>query len=226
MDLQTTIAKLRSLGQNSKPGYREGMTNFGIKSDNALGVQLPKIRALAKYIGTDHKLALELWKQNIHEAKLLATMIDNPKLVSENQMDEWVRDFNSWDICDQCCSNLFDQTKFYEKKIFEWVESDLEFIRRAGFVLMATSAVHHKKESDEKFITYLPIIKKYSTDERNFVKKAANWALRQIGKRSPKLMKEANTVAQELKNSDDATARWIGSDALREFEKKKLGVRG
>jgi len=174
MNVNDILKKLEELGKNAKPGYREGMARFGIVSSSALGVSLPEIRKLAKEIGKNHELALSLWQMKIHEAKMIATLIDEPKLVTENQMDTWVNDFYSWDICDQCCSNLFDKTQFYKRKIEQWIKSEKEFVRRAGFVLMATSAVHDKKAPDEQFLEYLPLIKQYSYDKRNFVKKAVN----------------------------------------------------
>jgi len=225
MNVDKVIARLNKMAKNAKPGYKEGMARFGIKSDVALGIPLPEIRKLAKEIGKDHEVALELWKANIHEAKLLVPLIDEKDKVTEKQMDEWVEDFYSWDICDQCCSNLFDKTPFYDKKIKEWVKSEKEFVRRAGFALMATSAVHDKKAPDSQFLGYLTLIKKYSNDERNFVKKAVNWAVRQIGKRSISLYGPALKLAKELKESKDKTARWIGSDAARELENPKIKQR-
>ncbi|MBU0591551.1 DNA alkylation repair protein [Candidatus Micrarchaeota archaeon] len=249
MNHREVISRLKQLGKNTKPGYKEGMARFGIESSNALGVPLPEIRKFAKEIissegspfgrkapdvgsklvdieiGKNHELALSLWQTNIHEAKTIATLIDDPKLVTENQMDDWANDFYSWDICDQCCSNLFDKTPFYKKKIIEWIKSEKEFVRRAGFVLMATSAVHDKKAPDAQFIEYLPLIKQYSHDKRNFVKKAVNWALRQIGKRNISLHKHALALAKELRQTEDKTARWIGSDAARELERGDLRIR-
>ena len=229
MGFENLLVQLKLLSQKSKPGYKEGMARFGISSENALGIPVPELRKLAKTSGKDHSAALRLWKQNIHEAKLLASMIDDPKLVTEQQMDEWVNDFYSWDVCDQCCSNLFDKTPFYKNKIFEYVKSEKEFVRRAGFVLMATSAVHDKKADNTQFLSYFPVIEKYVTDERNFVKKAVNWALRQVGKRNIVLHNEAVKLATRLKNTKSetgnkksATARWIGSDALRELEDQKI----
>lgn len=217
MEIDEIVSRLKGLSKKAKPGYKEGMARFGIVSDTALGVPLPELRKLAKEIGKDHSLALKLWKIDIHEAKILATMTDNWKQVTENQMDSWVEEFYSWDICDQCCSNLFDRTPFAEEKIRQWVKSEKEFVRRAGFVLMAARAVHDKEAPDSQFLAYLPLIERYSTDERNFVRKAVNWALRQIGKRNLRLRKEALKVASGLKTSKHKTQRWIGSDAYREL---------
>jgi 3-methyladenine DNA glycosylase AlkD len=222
MEIDEVVRKLKKLAKSAKPGYKEGMARFGIVSKTALGISMPDLRVLAKEIGKDHELALKLWILDIHEAKLLACLTDNWKQVTEHQMDSWVEDFYSWDICDQCCSNLFDKTPFYQKKIREWVKSEKEFVRRAGFVLMATSAVHDKGAPDSQFLTYLPLIEKYASDERNFVKKAVNWALRQIGKRNLRLHKEALKAAKKLRESESKSSRWIGSDAYRELEDREV----
>jgi 3-methyladenine DNA glycosylase AlkD len=194
------------------------MVKFGIKVDNALGVSIPILRGLAKEIGKNHELAQQLWNTEIHEARVLATMIDDSKLVTEKQMDNWVKDFNSWDLCDQCCSNLFDKTEFVHKKILEWTKDDREFVKRAGFVLIATSAVHNKKWGDESFVRYFPLIERGSDDERNFVKKAVNWGLRQVGKRNKVLNKKAIGLAEKIRKRNSKSAKWIASDAIRELE--------
>jgi 3-methyladenine DNA glycosylase AlkD len=225
MKIDEVVTRLKKLSRSAKPGYKEGMARFGIVSTTALGVPLPELRKLAKEIGKDHKLASQLWKLDIHEAKMLACFVDDWREVTENQMDSWVDDFYSWDICDQCIGNLFDRTPFAEMKIKEWIRSDKEFVKRAGFVMMATRAVHDKKALDDQFLAYLPIIKRYATDERNFVKKAVNWALRQIGKRSMALHGHAFRLARELKDSDNRSARWIGSDAARELDSAEVRQR-
>lgn len=171
------LSKLKSLGD---PKAVEGMAKFGINTKQAYGVSIPNIRALAKKIGRDHNLAQKLWSSGIHEARILAGIVDDPKLVTEEQMDAWVKSFDSWDVCDQCCSNLFNKTKFAHQKAAQWSKRREEFVRRAGFTLMAALAVHDKNARDEDFIAFLPLIKNASTDGRNFVKKAVNWALRQI----------------------------------------------
>ncbi|MFH0830042.1 MAG: DNA alkylation repair protein [Candidatus Aenigmatarchaeota archaeon] len=196
---------------------REGMARFGIDSKTALGVPVPKLRALAKRIGRDHGLAGRLWAKDVHELKLLACFMDEPVKVTNSQMDKWTGQFYSWDVCDQCCSNLWDKTSFAWKKPFEWSKDEREFVRRAGFVMMACLAVHDKKADDRQFLKFFPLIKKYSVDERNFVRKAVNWALRQIGKRSPYLRKEAIKVAEQIGSIDSKSARWIAADALREL---------
>lgn len=200
----------------------EGMARFGINVEKAFGVNVPVLSELAKKIGTNHELALKLWESEYHEARHIATMIDDPKLVTKSQMNKWVRDFNSWDICDGACSNLFRKTPFALEKIIEWSERKEEFIRRAGFSLLCYVAIHEKKRKDKDFLQFLPIIKKHSVDERNFVKKAVNWALRQIGKRSKFLNKEALKIAKEIKALDSKSAKWIASDAIRELTNPKI----
>ena len=203
----------------------KGMARFGINPDNILGVSIPEIRKMAKDIGKNHKLALELWDSGIHEARLLAGFIDEVDKVSEMQMEKWVKDFDSWDVCDQVCSNLFDKTVFSYKKTMEWTERDEEFVKRAGFVLMAALSVHDKKESDGKFLRLLPMIKRESKDERNFVKKAINWALRQIGKRNLRLNKAAINTAKEIQKINSKSAKWIASDTIKELTSAAIQAR-
>jgi 3-methyladenine DNA glycosylase AlkD len=198
------------------------MARFGITAKNTLGIPIPELRKLAKEIGKDHKLAKELWKSGIHEARILSSFISDPGLTTEKQMGEWVKDFDSWDVCDQVCSSLFDKTKVAHKKTFEWAKRKEEFVKRAGFALMACLAVHDKKSSDRKFLDYLPVIKRESTDERNFVRKAVNWALRQIGKRNRKLNKAAIKTAKEISKIDSKAAKWIAKDALRELSSEAV----
>ena len=222
MEYDEIIKKLKSL---SSPKNVEGMARFGINSKNTLGVSMPNVRKIAKEIGKDHKLAERLWNSKIHEARILASLVDEPEKISEKQMEKWVYDFDSWDVCDQICSNLFDKTEFAYKKVFEWSERKEEFVKRAGFVLMATMSVHDKKMRDSEFQKFFPLIKKYSTDERNFVKKAVNWALRQIGKRNINLNKKAINLAKEIQEIDSKTAKWIARDALCELENEKIKKR-
>ncbi|KAF0141641.1 MAG: hypothetical protein FD122_1196 [Stygiobacter sp.] len=222
MTAKQIIAELK---KNGNEHNRKGMARFGINVDKAFGVNVPVMRALAKVIGKNHKLALELWESGYHEARHVAAMIDDPKLVTKAQMNKWVRDFNSWDICDGTCSNLFRKTPYAIEKIFEWCEKKDEYIRRAGFSLMCYVAVHHKTRDDEEFLEFFPLIKKYSVDERNFVKKAVNWALRQIGKRSRFLNAEALKVAREIHALDSKSAKWIASDAIHELTNPKILAR-
>ncbi|MEO8955587.1 MAG: DNA alkylation repair protein [Ktedonobacteraceae bacterium] len=198
----------------------EGMARFGIRSGNVLGISIPTLRKMAKETGRNHTLALELWRSAIHEARILASMIDEPAQVSPQQMEEWVNDFDSWDVCDQVCGNLFDKTPYAYQKAVEWCHREQEFVRRAGFVLMAELAVHDKKAPDAVFEPFFPLIKQYAGDERNFVKKAVNWALRQIGKRNSHLHALALQWAETISKSDSKTAQWVAKDALRELHAK------
>ncbi|MCX6778403.1 MAG: DNA alkylation repair protein [Candidatus Micrarchaeota archaeon] len=222
MDSAQIIKKLKS---HANPRNVEGMARFGINSKNTLGVSVPIMRKMVKEIGKNHRLAIELWASGIHEARILASMIDDVASVSEKQMDAWASDFDSWDVCDQCCMNLFFQKEFAFEKAVEWSGSREEFVKRAGFALMACLAVKDKKASDKKFEKFFTAIKKGATDERNFVKKAVNWALRQIGKRNEELNKKAIALAKEIMKMDSKSARWIAADALRELEEKAVQER-
>jgi 3-methyladenine DNA glycosylase AlkD len=209
------LARLESL---ASPANVAGMARYGINPTNTLGVSIPRLRAMAKEIGRDHGLALELWESGIHEARMLAGFIDDPALVNEAQLERWVGDFDSWDVCDQICSNLFDRTPLAYAKAIAWSSREEEFVKRAGFVLMAALAVHDKKAPAGSFRKFLPIIEREVSDDRNFVKKAVNWALRQIGKRTRELNKAAIAAARRIQKIDSKSARWIASDALRELE--------
>ncbi|MDH3944308.1 MAG: DNA alkylation repair protein, partial [Anaerolineae bacterium] len=179
--VENILAKLKQMGN---PEDAEGMARFGINTEKAYGIRIPALRKLGKEIGRDHELALGLWETGMHEARILASMVDDPEQVTEAQMDAWAGDFNSWDLCDQCCGNLFDKTPFAYDKAVEWSGREEEFVKRAGFAMMAWLAVHNKKTEDGLFEVFLPIIVREAPDERNYVKKAVNWALRQIGKRN------------------------------------------
>lgn len=219
MDIVTIVDRLKS---KANPENVKGMARFGINPEGTLGVSIPEIRALAKEIGKNHSLALELWATGIHEARLLAVFIDDPEQVDASQMEAWVADFDSWDVCDQACGDLFDKTSWAYQKAEEWSSADAVFIKRAGFVMMARLAVHDKKAPDEKFLDFLPSIKRESIDDRNFVKKAVNWALRQIGKRNMHLNKAAIKTAKEIRLLDSAAARWIAANALKELSGKPV----
>ncbi|MDQ2885086.1 MAG: DNA alkylation repair protein [Chloroflexota bacterium] len=208
---------LATLQQHADPRAVEGMARFGIRSAHVLGVSIPVLRKMAKGLGKDHALAGELWASGLHEARILASMVDDARLVSEEQMEAWVADFDSWDVCDQVCGNLFDKTPYAYQKAVEWCHRQQEFVRRAGFVLMAELAVHDKQAADEAFLPFFPLIKQYANDERNFVKKAVNWALRQIGKRNARLCVAAIEWAEEIGALDSRSARWIARDALKEL---------
>jgi 3-methyladenine DNA glycosylase AlkD len=219
---RTVLQKLKSLG-NAKD--RAGMARFGIETKNAYGISVYVLRAFAKDIGTDHALAQQLWKSGIHEARLLASFIDDPMKVTESQMERWVKDFDSWDVCDQCCGFLFDKTNFAEAKALEWSKRESEFVKRAGIVLMAALSVHDKKAKDAMFVKFFTIIQRESRDERNFVKKGVNWALRQIGKRNRILNKKAIEIGKKIGQLDSKSAKWIASDTLRELTSKKVQQR-
>ena len=211
---------IRKLKSSANPKNIAGMARFGINPRNTLGVPVPKLRGLAKRVGKNHKLAQRLWNSKIHEARILASMIDDPKLVTEKQMEKWVCDFDSWDVCDQTCMNLFVFAEPAYNKCFEWPKRKEEFVRRTGFTLMACFAFKRKDIKDKDLIKFFPVIKKYSTDERNFVRKAVNWALRQIGKRNMKLNKEAIKAAEEIQKINSKTAKWIAYDAIKELKGK------
>jgi 3-methyladenine DNA glycosylase AlkD len=211
---KTLIKKIKSL---SNPNAVAGMARFGINPKNTYGVSIPVLRKMAKEIGKNHLLAQRLWNSGVHEARILAGMIDSPDEVTEKQMERWVRDFDSWDVCDQVCSNLFDRTKFAHKKAMDWSRRGEEFVKRAGFVLMAALSVHDKEAKDNAFSKFLPIIKREAQDERNFVKKAVNWALRQIGKRNLSSNQMAIKTAKEIQGIESKAANWIASDAIREL---------
>lgn len=219
MKTQEIVRKLRSMGDQKNV---EGMARFGISSKDTLGISIYVLRPMARQIGKGHKVAAELWATGIHEARLLAGFIDDPEQVTEKQMEAWAAEFDSWDIVDQVCSNLFDQTAFAYSKAVEWSSREEEFVKRAGFVLMAALSVHDKDASDAELKRFFPIIKRESTDDRNLVKKAVNWALRQIGKRNLSLNAEAIKVAREIQGIDSRSARWIAADALRELTSDKV----
>lgn len=212
-------AVLRELRGHADPRNVAGMARLGITPRGTLGVSIPMLRGLARRLGRDHRLAQELWRSGIHEARILASMIDEPERVTEAQMERWVGGFDSWDVCDQICGNLFRRTSFAWRKAVEWSGREEEFVRRAGFVMMATLAVADKEAPDARFARFLPLIMRRSTDDRNFVRKAVNWALRQIGKRSPGLRLDAIRTARRLLRSTEPSARWIARDALRELER-------
>lgn len=222
MDLDEVLARLQSLGN---PANVEGMARFGIRAKKALGVPAPDLRKLARLLGKDHKLAQQLWTTEILDARALASLIDDPGQVTQKQMERWARQFDSWAICDVCCGNLFDKTAFAYSKAAEWSARPEEFVKRAGFTLMAALAVHDKKASDREFARFLPLIEQESIDERNFVRKAVNWALRQIGKRNQTLNRRAIQMAKTLQALNSKSARWIAADALRELTSEAVQKR-
>ena len=222
MRYEDVIARLKA---EANPANVAGMARYGINTHDTLGISIYTLRPIAKEIGRDHQLALELWDSGVHEARILASYIDDPRLVTEEQIERWVSDFDSWDVCDQVC-DLFGRTPFAYRKAFEWSERKEEFVKRAGFVLMAELAAHDKEASGEKLAQFLPVIARESIDERNFVKKAVNWALRNIGKRDRYLNGLAIETARQIQQTPGSkAARWIASDALRELTSEKIQAR-
>lgn len=226
------IKKLEKLGH---PKNIAGMARFGITAKKAYGVCAPDLMMIARQAGKDlsfakaskgkHELAQELWQSEIYEARILAGMIDRPEWVTAKQMDGWTRDFDSWAVCDSNCMRLFSKIPLAHKKVWQYAKSNKEFVRRAAFALIASLAVHDKRSPDAVFTEYLLLIKKYATDERNYVRKAVNWALRQIGKRNLALNKAAIACAQEIKKINRKSVRWIAADALRELKGKAVKER-
>lgn len=214
MTANQILARLKKL---ANPANVEGMARYGINPENTYGVPVPALRAIAKEAGKDHRLAGELWKSGNHEARIIAPLVEEPSRVTERQAERWVRDFDSWDICDQCCNNLFRKTAFAHDKAAEWCARDEEFVRRAGFALVASLAVHDKDAPDSRFTPHLSAVRRGATDERKYVKKAVNWALRQIGKRNRALNRRAIATAEKVAALDSKAARWIASDALKEL---------
>lgn len=217
----TSEEVIASLKAQSNPAGVAGMAHFGSRPAQALGLTMPVLRKMAREIGRNHPLALKLWASGLHEGRILASLLADPKQVSPELMEDWVKDFDSWDVCDQVCGNLFDKTPYAYQKVLEWCHREEEYVRRAGFVMMAELAVHDKKAPDEAFVPFFPLIKQYSWDERNFVKKAVNWALRQIGKRNNNLRGLAIQWAEDIHQTGTKAGRWIASDALREFRLKE-----
>lgn len=216
MNAREVMATLDSLADSRNVS---GMARFGIRPSLALGVAKPALRKLARDIGPDHELAAELWRTGVHEARVLASMIEEPAKVDGRQMDDWAGGFDSWDICDQCCLNLFWRTGDAYGRAEAWARSPHEYVKRAGFVLMACLAIHDKTAGEAAFRHFLGIIKSEAGDDRNMVRKGGSWALRQIGKRSRSLRKSSLELALELQASPSAGARWIGRDAGKELSR-------
>ena len=209
---------LQRLQALARTDQLDGMARYGMSTGRRLGVSVPEMRKLAREIGKDHALALALWQGGITDAQILAGMIADPAALTEEQMEAWVADFDSWDVCDQVCMNLFEKSPLARTKIQEWALRDEEFVKRAAYALIACLAWHDKSAPDDVFVDYLPVIAHGATDERNFVKKAVNWALRNIGKRNLPLNLAAIDAAREMQQMDSKAARWIATDALRELE--------
>jgi len=216
---------LEKLKDKAKPDQIEGMARYGMVAERRLGVSIPDLRQMAKEVGKDHRLALALWKTGIPDAKILAAMIDEPSKLTEQQMEDWVKEINSWDIGDQVCMNLLEKTPLAWKKILAWSEREEEFVKRTAFGLLACLAWHDKEAEDGEFIKLFTVIERGATDERNSVKKAVSWALRNIGKRNRDLNKAAIKAAKKIQKIDSKSARWIASDAIRELESEAVQKR-
>lgn len=217
MSVDEVLNELKGL---STPEHYEKLSYFGIKDEKAYGVKIPLVRQLAKKIGKNHELALKLWKTEVHEARILAVFIDIPKQVTENQFKSWVGDFNSWDICDQCCSLLI-KTPYALPKIEVYASAKEEFVKRTAFVLMCALVINDKKANDAIFYPFFDLIEREAWDERNFVRKAVNWALRQIGKRNEALRLKAIECGERIQKQASKSAKWIANDALRELRSEK-----
>jgi 3-methyladenine DNA glycosylase AlkD len=229
------VDELRALGSDKD---RAGMARYGINVEQAFGVSVYELRRVAKRVGRDHELALALWAAGWHEARLLACFVDDPAAVTEAQMEAWAADFDSWDLCDQATTDLFYRTTFAWDKAVEWARREPEWTRRAGFALMAGLAWHDRTASDDAFAAFFPLIEEMAFDERNFVKKAVNCALRNVGKRDRALNAAALACAQRIRAAADAragaprggdassrSARWVANVALRELASDKVRAR-
>jgi 3-methyladenine DNA glycosylase AlkD len=201
------------------------MVRFAIDAPSAIGVSMTDMKAVAKKVGKSHELAAALWREGWYEARMLATLVDDPKEVSLEQMESWAADFDNWAICDTACFCLFDRTPYAWIKVDDWAGREEEFVKRAAFALLASLTVHDKKAPDKPFLRGLEHVERAAADERNFVKKSVNWALRSIGKRSPALHAASLEVAGRLAASKEAAPRWVGKDALRELKGDSVGRR-
>ena len=219
LDVEDVLRRMRAM---ARPGGREGMARFGINPNRALGVRIPDLRRLARVVGRDHRLARALWATGVHEARILASMVDEVDRVTEGQMERCARAFDSWDLCDQVCGNLFDRTPFAVEKAHAWADREQEFVKRAGFALMAWRAVHDRGAPDREFLDYLPVIERQADDARNYVKKAVSWALRQIGKRNRRLHRAAIRCAERISLRESRPARWVAADAARELRSRAV----
>ena len=213
-DFQSILTELESMKDDAA---LEGMARYGIKTNKAWGVSVAALRSLARRIGKDHELAARLWNHGWRETRILGFMVEDPARVTEGQMEKWVRVLDSWDVCDGLCNDLFRLTPFAHDKAAAWSARPESYVKRAGFVLMAVLAVHDKRDPDGTFIEFLKLVERGAGDDRNEVKKAVNWALRQIGKRNHELHGRAVATAEAIRKQDTPSARWIATDALREL---------
>lgn len=213
-DANSVVAWLERTGTQRT---RDGMARYGLPSDKAVGIPVGTLKVYAKTLGRDHDLAVALWGTGIYEARLLAAFIGDPARLTPALMDRWCRDFDNWGVCDTVCFSLFDRSPHAWSRVEPWADSGKEFVKRAGFALLACLGVHDKAAGDEAFARYLPLIERGAGDDRNFVKKGVSWALRVVGRRSPALNASAVALARRLAASADPPARWVGRDALRDL---------
>ncbi len=211
-----------ALERAADPTYLEQMKLLGVNTEQAIGVRMPKLKLLAKNIGKDHEMASQLWSLGHHEGRILAGLVAEPDKMKREEADQWVENLQSWDEVDQLCGYLFQKLPYVEELIADWIDHKEAFVKRAGFVLIVATCIHHKKKEDDHFLQYLDVIEEHATDKRNYVKRAVNWALRQIGKRTIHLNKDAVTLAKKLKGKKDATASWIGKNALKELQSEEV----
>lgn len=223
--LRAALALLRA---QARPEQLEAMAHFGLTGAGRLGLSVPQMRALGKQLGADHELALALWDSGIPDAQVVASLLVEPAQWTVAQLNHWTRGMQAWDVCDQACLNAFRRSPLAWARMPVWANSDAEFVKRAAFSLLAVLAVHDKQRPDADFAALLPLIAAAADDERNFVRKSVNWALRQIGKRSRVLLPQAIAVAQALRERPEKSARWIGADALRELRPRleRVSVKG
>ncbi len=210
---------------NKSENNIEGMKRYGIYSEKVYGLSAPLIKSIAKKTGKDHSLALKLWDYGYHDTRILASLVDDPKLVTKKQMEKWAAQFDNWAVCDSTCGNLFDKAAGAKETAIEWTRREEEYVKRAGFVIITWMAVHDKKCSDEMFFDFFSVIKREANDGRKYVMKAVNWALRQIGKRNVLLQQAAIQEAEEIYEMGTKSAKWIASDALRELKDVKTRIR-
>ena len=220
--MASVVDVLTKLQAKANPKNVAGMAKFGMSVESRLGVSVPEMRKLAKEVGRDHRLAQSLWKTGIAEAQIVAALIDDPAAVTSTQMDRWVKDFDSWDVCDQACLSLFDKSPLAWQKIPVWAEREEEFVKRAAFALVAGLAWHDKQAADQRFVELFPILMKGADDGRNYVKKAVSWAIRNIGKRNRTLNQAAHKLARDIRWMDSKAARWVAADALRELQSEAV----
>ncbi|MEQ9262173.1 MAG: DNA alkylation repair protein [Owenweeksia sp.] len=222
----SAVKDIRQLLQaEANPTQAKSLDHFGVAADKAFGIRLPVLRKTAKEVGKDHELALALWNEDYHECKLLAPLLAEPQRTTLTEMDKWVQDIYSWDVCDQLCINLLVKLEERWTLPERWAHSEEEYVRRAGLVMIVALRIHDKKAADETFEAFFYLLEKYASDERNFVKKAVNWAIRELGKRSIHHYPQMISLCQRLLETDSKPAHWIARDALRELESEKVKQR-